>query len=68
MTYSHCLERGNGVKQQYAKPRHARGMPGSYIILIIRSLLQLSTSRPGIWFYDWVPASGPSQTMPFRRA
>ena len=21
-----------------------------------------------MWFYDWVPASGPSQTMPFRRA
>lgn len=60
--------RGNGVNQQYAKPRHVRGMPGAYIILIIHYLLLLSSFCPDIWFYDWVPTSGPSQTMPFRRA
>ena len=43
-------------------------MSGAYIILIIHYLLLLSSFCPGTWFYDWVPASGPSQTMPFRRA
>ena len=58
----------NVPSKQCESPRHVRGMPGAYIILIIHYLLLLSSFCPDIWFYDWVPASGPSQTMPFRRA
>ncbi len=43
-------------------------MPVAYIIVIIHCSLLLCRSCSDIWFYDWVPASGPSQTMPFKRA